>query len=332
MILPDPWSGPFSLPDTTSITGLPLASGIKNMFREKRWCYAGIVSPDLFFGAAVVHLGYAASGFCFGFDRKSKEMLEYTQVSLPINHVRYDRHPESGTCRFNSGKNNIEISGDLSQVKQLNISLIKDGQPLKAAIDFYAPDTGFSPMHFPMDMGLERTAFTTKAAGLEARGEILLGDKNFRLTPDNTFALFDWTHGAYPRQTFWNWACGAGSGEDKMGKQAKVGFNFSKGVYENGRLENTVWINGVPEPAGEIDYVYDPKKPLSPWQIQSKDMKIKLTFNPEGIRQANDNFIVLASRFIQPCGQFEGKITTASGNTYTLESTSGVVEEHYAKW
>jgi len=326
-----PWSGPFNSEDTSGFTGLPLAGKIRNMFREKRWCYAGIVSPDLFFGAAVVHLGYAASGFCFGFDRKSREMIEFTSVGPPLSRVRYDRNPETGTSRFKAPGKFIELSGDLKTTKILKADLKDRNQSLSANIEFSGPTAGFSPMHFPMDMGQAKTAFTTKAAGLTARGLIRLGGKEITLSPDNSFALFDWTHGAYHRQTFWNWTSGAGWARGKSGTSL-IGFNFSRGVYENGRLENTLWIDGVPEPVSEMEYIYDSDHPLEPWKIRSKDHRIDLTFFPEGMRRANDNFIILASRFIQPCGRFEGSITTESGTLLVLENTGGVVEEHYAKW
>ncbi|MCK5695336.1 MAG: DUF2804 family protein, partial [Desulfobacula sp.] len=93
---------------------------------------------------------------------------------------------------------------------------------------------------------------------------------------ENTFAVFDWTNGFYPRRTFWNWACGAGFADD----ETQIGFNFSSGVYENGLLENTVWINGTPLKQGEITFTYDSKKPEIPWQIKSKDDFINLRFMP----------------------------------------------------
>ncbi|MDD9303750.1 MAG: DUF2804 domain-containing protein [Desulfobacter sp.] len=331
MSLVHPWSGPFNRQDTSGLVGLPLPQKFKNAFKEKRWCYAGIVSDDIFFGAAVVHLGYAASGFCFGFDRKTKKMVEYTKVGLPTNQVRYDRNPESGTCWFKRGQNLIEISGCRPQ-RKLKVNLKEKN--LTADIDIFPPDSGFAPMHFPMDMGRGKNAFTTKAAGLSAKGHIKMGDKHYFLSPETGFAIFDWTHGAYPRQTFWNWACGAGQARDKTdtNETQAIGFNFSKGVYENGRLENTLWINGKPEPVSAVDFSYDPKNPTAPWEIVSTEPKIKLRFTPEGMRQANDNFIVLASRFIQPCGRFKGEITLKSGQTLVLKNTGGVVEEHYAKW
>ena len=327
-----PWSGPFGHPDTSGITGLPMPGRFRNAFREKRWCYAGIVSPDLFFGAAVVHLGYAASAFCFGLDRETGKLTEFTTVCPPFGRVRYDRNPETGTSRFKGPGRQIEISGDLSENKHLRVNL--DRPAITAEVDFSTGGQDFLPVHFPMDMGRGKTAFTTKAAGMRAKGRIRLGGNTFDLSPDSAFALWDWTHGAYHRETFWNWTCGAGRGVEAGDGEAshRIGFNFSRDVYENGQLENTLWVDGQPEPVAAMEYTYDTKAPLSPWTIESEDGRIKLKFFPRGLRRANENYLVLASRFIQPCGRFEGKIMTRSGVELILEDTGGVVEEHFAKW
>jgi len=209
--LPPPWSGPFSRPDTTPLTGLPLANPMKNMFREKRWCYAGVVSPRLFFGAAVVNLGYITSGFAFGFDRETGQMTERTLTWPPLGHLRYDRNPERGTCRFKGLGQQIEILSLPDRIgKAIRVRLRHRGQTIEANLTLSPPAAGFSPMHFPMGMGEGKNAFTTKAAGLTSRGSVTLNGKKFSLAENDTFGLYDWTHGAYPRNTFWNWACGAG--------------------------------------------------------------------------------------------------------------------------
>lgn len=331
MNLTVPWAGAFNRTATTELIGLPLSNPLRNGFTEKRWCYAGLVSPGLFFGAAVIHLGYVTSAFCFAFDRETREMTETALTLPPLGHCRYDRNPDDGTCRFRGLGSRIEINNLGTTQKALSIDL-KSG--LRAEILFSAPGTGLSPMHFPMDMGEGRRAFTTKAAGFCATGEVAVKGRAFSLDPAESFGLFDWTHGAYPRQTFWNWACGAGRATDDQGKDTLLGFNFSRGVYENGRLENTLWIDGQPESIPEITWEYNAKDPMTPWKIFSKGQApvVDLAFNPEGIRSANDNFLLVKSRFLQPCGRFDGHITTCSGRVLTLGRVSGVVEEHFAKW
>lgn len=320
------WSGPFSRPDTTTLVHLPRPGFSLGNFREKRWCYAGIVHPEIFFGCAVVHLGYLTSAFCFVFDRTTRQMTDHALVRPPLG-TRFDRNPETGTCRFKTPGKFLEMSSRPGRNK-IQARFKFSGQTLEADLEILPPPSNIASMNFFMPMEQGNHAFTAKTAGLRAQGHIRLNQRIYDLEPEKSFVVWDWTHGAYPRKTFWNWACGAGVSTD----QTLVGFNFSSGVYEQGFLENVVWINGIPEPLGRIEFLYDGQHPDQPWQIKSRDNRVDLVFEPEGIRRADDNFALIQSRFIQPCGRFKGKLVTASGQHLVLETLGGVVEEHFAKW
>ena len=323
------WSGKFSYPDTTGLVNLPASGFSLNCFREKRWCYAGIIHQDIIFGAAVVHLGYMTSAFCFGFDRKTRQMVEHTVVWPPLGQVCFDRNPEAGICRFKGAGKFLEISSgpDLG-IKKLKADFKFSGNTILADIDILPPASGIDPMHFFMPMDNNAHAFTTKIAGLRAKGQIRLNKTVYEMEPDKSHVLFDWTHGRYPKETSWNWACGSGLSRNDL----PVGFNFSTGVYENGILENIVWINGCPEPVGKVEFTYDTTDLDKPWTIKSRDSRVDLLFTPEGIRSADDNFGIIKSRFFQPCGRFSGSIESRTGAKLTLDEVGGVVEEHFAKW
>ncbi|MBU8910101.1 MAG: DUF2804 domain-containing protein [Desulfobacterales bacterium] len=323
------WSGDFNYPDTKGLLNLKDRFFSFERFKEKRWCYMGIIHPDIIFGCAVVHLGYISSAFAFGFDRQERKMINHSLVFPPLGQVRYDRNPENGICSYKSLRGRLILTHNKKPgPSTIKASFYLPGRSLNADIEVIEPDAGISPMHFLMPMGNSRPAFTTKTAGLKARGKIIINKKIFDLASENTFAVFDWTNGFYPRQTFWNWACGAGFADDGT----QIGLNFSSGVYENGLLENTVWINGTPIKQGEIIFTYDTKNPEDPWQIKSKDNLINLRFKPEGIRRADDNLGIIKSKFIQPCGSFEGSIKTCDNLCIHLSCVGGVVEEHFAKW
>jgi Domain of unknown function (DUF2804), C-terminal/Domain of unknown function (DUF2804), N-terminal len=323
------WSGKFNYPDTKNLLNLNDRLFSLERFKEKRWCYMGIIHPDIIFGCAVVHLGYISSAFAFGFDRQKKKMVNHSLVFPPIGQVRYDRNPENGICSYKSPRGRLILTHDKkNDKKSIDVSFYLPGKSLKANIEIIEPNGGISPMHFLMPMNDKASAFTSKTAGLKAEGKIIINKKKFDLDPENTFAIFDWTNGFYPRKTRWNWACGAGV----AGDGTPIGFNFSSGVYENGILENIVWINGIPLQQEDILFDYDAKNPEHPWQIKSKDGRVNLKFTPEGMRRANDNLGVIKSQFIQPCGSFEGSIKTRDNLCFHLLSVGGVVEEHFAKW
>ncbi len=331
------WPGKFGHPDTSDLLGLNTASSspqrlnqrLNQWLKEKRWCYIGIFNPDIIFGCAVIHLGYMASAFAFGFDRQKCKMIEFSFVFPPMGQIRYDRNPEQGICRYKSLFGNITLAHNYPPgVGRVDAALSFFKKSLKADIDVTVPDNSFLPMNFLMPMANGKKAFTSKAAGLCAKGQIVLNKKRFDLTLSDTFVVFDWTNGFYPRRTFWNWACGAG--KDNNGSH--IGFNFSLGVYEYGLLENTVWINGSPKKTGPVKFIYDEENPELPWQISSRDGRIQILFKPEGVRSANDNLGFIKSKFIQPCGSFEGSVQIGNEAPIKFSDISGVVEEHFAKW
>ncbi len=323
------WAGNFDHSNTCEMLNISERRSFLQRIMEKRWCYVGVFHPDIIFGCAVIHLGYIASAFIFGFDREQNQMTEHTFVFPPMGQARYDRNPEKGICSYRSLAGHLRMSHGLpADTTRINAAFRLPGKKLEANLEMRMPKQGLSPMHFLMPMENDRRAFTTKAAGFDANGTILLNQKRIDLDSPDTFAVLDWTNGFYPRQTFWNWACGAGMGQDNT----RIGFNFSAGVYTSGLLENIVWINGVPEKIGAVDFIYDPTDPQKSWQVNSRDNKVKLVFHPEGIRSANDNFGIVKSRFIQPCGAYSGSIRIPGSPEIKFSNIGGVAEEHFAKW
>jgi len=104
------WSGNFSHPDTRDLLNLNDTFFSLERFKEKRWCYMGIIHPDIIFGCAVVHLGYISSAFAFCFDRQERKMLNHSLVFPPLGQVRYDRNPENGICHYKSLRGRLIIT------------------------------------------------------------------------------------------------------------------------------------------------------------------------------------------------------------------------------
>ena len=315
-----PLPHPFALPDTRSLIRPP--DGRLRIWQEKRWCYAGVVHPEFILGAAMAHLGYVTQAFAYVFDRRTRKITQAGQVFPPLGKMAFDPHPTRGNIRFRAWGNRLEIQPTKDGH---HLFLEFPGAHLQAEIHF-SRET-LEPRHFYMPMHDHHRAFTTKAAGLKATGTVRAGGRAWALNGQGR-GLFDWTHGVYPRQTQWNWACGAGTTDQNL----ELGFNFSRGVYEYGQLENTVWIDGAPFATPEIQFDYHPKQPQLPWKIYTRDGRVNLTFTPEGIRQKRENLLLVQSAFIQPCGSFQGQIQSPDGQVHRLNATAGVTEEHFARW
>ncbi len=298
-------------------------------FREKRWSYMGIISEECISGTALVHLGYATSAFSFVYDRKQQKLIEKGYVVPPFSGMHFDRNPDQGDCSVESDGDRIDMLHRCQEGKRLlNINIQKGKRKQILANIEVEEDLKSEPLQLLTPMENGKRVFTQKIAGLSASGTIETQDATFHFDPSNSYAIFDWTNGFHNRVTEWNWA--SAGGLSNCGK--RVGINFSSGVYNTGYLENVVWIDGKPELQSEIIFEYDSNNILEPWLVKSKDGRINLSFQPEQKRQSKDDFKLVASSFIQPCGYYSGTIQLESGETLQVSNLGGVVEEHYAKW
>ena len=298
-------------------------------FREKRWSYLGVISDECISGTALVHLGYACNAFSFVYDRKENKLIEKGYVLPPFSGMQFDRDPDNGDCRMQSANDSIDMLHRCKEGKRLlDINIDKDGKRQILASLKVEEDASSKPLQLLTPMENGKKVFTQKIAGLKASGTIHTKNKTFTFDPENSFAIYDWTNGFHNRITEWNWA--SAGGISKCGK--RIGLNFSSGVYTSGYGENVIWINGLPELQDEIIFEYNSKQALEPWRVFNKNKTIQLTFTPEQKRQSKDDFGIIASSFMQPCGSYSGYIINRAGEKIEIENMGGVVEEHYAKW
>ncbi len=297
-------------------------------FREKRWCYIGIINEEIISGTALVHLGFAANAFSFVYDRKNQRMIEKGFVIPPAS-LRFERDADNGQCQFSNSKDSITMQHAISQGKRLLDIQVGKGSAkhIMAKLEISEAENSLPLQLFtPMQNG--KKAFTQKISGLPVSGYIETAQKRFEISASNSFAIFDWTNGFHNRITEWNWASAGGYDN----QQKRIGFNFSRKVYTKGFRENVIWFEGKPELQSDIMFDYDASAPLKPWHIFSTDKKVDLIFTPEAKRQANENLILIKSNFIQACGSFSGTLCKHNAERITVENLGGVVEEHFAKW
>lgn len=298
-------------------------------FREKRWCYIGVISDECISGTALVHLGYACNAFSFVFDRKENILIEKGYVLPPFSGMVFDRNADNGSCIMHTQADYIEMLHRCSEGKRLlNINIAADSKKQIITKLEIEEDLNSTPLQLLTPMQNGKKVFTQKIAGLSTNGSITTANKTFTFTKENSFAIFDWTNGFHNRITEWNWA--SAGGKSKCG--VRIGLNFSRGVYTSGYGENVIWFDGKPELQDEIIFQYDSKQPLNPWTITNKNKTIELSFTVENIRQSKEDFGIVASNFKQPCGSFSGFLTKQSGERIEIQAMGGVVEEHYAKW
>jgi len=298
-----------------------------NKLREKRWLFAGILHPQVIAGMAVVRVDTLVNAFAYVYYRPEQLLFEHTLFGLPPQ-LRFDADPINGTASFFTANGFITL-GPLSVTgrRPVSMSILSPGKSIQveAALGWFGKEE--SALNLLAPMPKNRFAFTRKAAGFPVTGFVRCPGRRIELNDGHAFGIFDWTLGYHRRDTFWNWA--AGAGRDSDGRA--VGFNMSAGVYLGSSTENAVWIDGQPTHLGEARFEYNPQRPLDPWKVRTADGCVDLVFTPENRRQQNLNLGLIASRFVQPFGAFSGTIR-ASGGVARIDGVPGVVEQHQAKW
>ncbi|MEW6185046.1 MAG: DUF2804 domain-containing protein [Thermodesulfobacteriota bacterium] len=289
-------------------------------YRIKRWEYLGLCNNDLIFGLAVIRLGYMCNLFAYLFERQGGRLSEHNILTPGGGAARFGGNSVSGEIVFQKGETKVRMVSDPETIRVEGT--IKGGLLL---------DLSFRKLEEPLisltRVGLKGFNYTHKEAGLPVKGKINHPRGTWDIKEDQSFGVRDYTLGYLARQTFWNWA--SGGGRDREGN--RVGFNLVQGVNETGFTENAFWINGRRIKVDVVDFRYDDRDLMKPWEIESNDGRVRLRFLPQGCRSARTNTGLVVSKFHQPFGRFDGTLKEGD-RTYTFQEVFGFTEEHYAKW
>jgi len=157
-------------------------------------------------------------------------------------------------------------------------------------------------------------AWTRKQGGIAATGTLTLGGRERRI---ESRAVIDDTAGYHARHTRWQWSAGVGTTTEGL----PVAWNLVAGLNDPASSsERTVWVDGVPSEPPSCDFAED---------LSAVD---GLRFHQESVRERNENYGLLRSRYRQPFGTFTGHLPTATGQGPTLAEGYGVMEFHNAFW
>lgn len=294
---------------------------------EKRWSFLGVVHPEIFLGLAVIRVGLLGSAFAYVHDRVGGRMFTHNMMGAPFQ-ARVDPDPLQGWATFRAARGGIALGPRGSDgYRYCQAILTFPGSSIEVHLRVGWSDWTEEALCLMAPMPRSRFAFTRKLAGVPVTGSIKFPGRRLVLKPDTAYAIHDFTLGFHPHRTFWNWAAAAGRDQDGH----VVAFNLSKGVYEGDSGENVVWVDGRPHLLGAVEFTYESSRPKETWRISAPDGGIDLRFTPEGMRKANLNLILVASRFVQLTGTFSGRLV-AGDQTVAVEGIGGFVEEHFAKW
>jgi hypothetical protein len=298
----------------------PLGYRIPSFLRRllaNQFHFIGIIGPELIAGIGVVDLKYLSNGFFYIYDLETGEMTETKKMGHPFSSTSIDPFPEKPRSAFANGNLAIDMRKDWLKASGEDISL-------EISLD----QNSTTPLRICTRAGYRGWVYTQKTSPLRVKGSVKNRAGEHDLSSPTYWALSDWTCGFMRSHTCWNWAATAFGLDDGR----SLGLNLSCGVNETSFTENAFWINGIMTKVDMIDFEFDRDNLSTPWRIRSADRKVDLLFHPEAQREEKINALLLATRFTQLFGVFEGTLTSEEGEVIHVDLCPGFAEDHYAKW
>ncbi|MBD8505689.1 DUF2804 domain-containing protein [Hoyosella sp. G463] len=291
--------------------GLPF----RRRAQRKAWVYAGIFAEQASAGIAIVDAGHTATAFCYVHDRRTGRLTE-DKILVPAGFPRSFAPDWRAEWTLGRGRGTWRIhhEGGAWHVhhrgRDLELSAILGGPDGHAGLSAISSAPG-RPFHH-----------TYKVAGLPASGT---ASARGSVIPLEGRASVDFTLGYPPRETLWNWASLDGTTESGQPIAINLVAHFLNG------LENAAWWQDGIVPLPQATFELDRSAPLDPWRLRTAGGELDLVFHPEGQRREHLEAGVIASKFVQPFGWFEGTFRSPGGEVHELRGR-GVVEDHRARW
>ncbi len=298
----------------------PLEARLLERLQTKRWQYFFLTFDQFAVSGAIFDGGVAGLGFASLFDLVTKTTLERTSwlgVSQGI-HLGVNEFPREGLeAWFNRGQGRIECSRPrLSDSYQIQICA--ENWRLTAELSSLGAPAGMSVVTEPLP---GKSGYTEKQALLPARGTLWCRGSTYRF--ERGLGGTDYSSGIFPRRVEWDWFFGMGESS-----HGPIAWNLCKGNHLGGQSENTLWINGEPEPVGAVKF-----EMLSDTQvrIQSDDGQLDLTVSTLGAHEESRNLWVTRTHLLSRVGLSEGRYQRSSGQI-TWSGLVSVIEHQNVKW
>ena len=308
------------VPRDLSLARLSTVSRLTRTTGQKRWIYVGLFSEELVVGGCVVDLSYLASGFAFAFRSKDGELLDHHHMGPRLRQVVPD-DPTAGKARFALPRARVEVHNAVQTDGQRRLEVRMGGGRQRLRMSLTVEDDGraVEPLCAITRLPGGRASFTHKVVGLPVHGEVTMGGR--RLEIENALAAVDYTHCLPEHRTVWYWACAAGETTDGR----RLGLNLVQGWNLERPAENAAWVDGKLAALGPVTF----HAGADSWLMEGDGLRVR--FHPLGERRQDVDLKLIASRYVQPFGRFEGELTVG-GETLRFERLWGVTEDHEAAW
>ncbi len=169
--------------------------------------------------------------------------------------------------------------------------------------------------------------YENKIFGMPARGSVMVDDQTYTLPAGNSFAIFDWGRGIWPRHSKWFWGFGAG----KVHGHA-VAINLGDGYGDDSLgTANAMLVDAKLYKLRDVKYEFNPDDRMQPWKFASDDGRLSLTFRPIYHQEDKQEALVAATELHKIHGRFSGTLVI-DGKPVKVDGLLGFAEHMQQRW
>ncbi len=303
-------------------------------WRIKEWDYYAVCTDRFALALTVDHNGYMTMDSISLLDFAQNRQVTKSVMNLPILAPR-DLPPTSaaGDIRVKGKGYLLSFENDGISRRLTGFMNQFSGQDT-IVFDLHLTDAPKESMVIatPFKDHPEAFYYNQKINCMRVEGTITLGKKEYRCSPEDTFAVLDWGRGVWTYDNTWYWGSASG-----LADGVPFGFNIGYGFGDTSAAsENVLFYDGkihklsqvqfrIPMKDGQEDY-------LSLWTFTSDDGRFEMQFQPVMDRSARVNVGIICSDQHQVFGRFSGTAVLDDGRTLQISSLMGFAEKVRNKW
>lgn len=292
--------------------------------RRKRWNHWCITTPDWMLSltqANLDYLGYAAAYFL---DLQSGQACSFSQFRLFGFGSHLPDHPQQ-SHEFNHPRLQLRVAEHTGRTRITVNAPDIGGQALHVALDIQRP-AHLDSVNLVVPLGPRSFHATSRQLGLPCNGSVQLGQQHYSCVGGQSFAALDFGRGVWPLNSHWTRAAFAAPGG--------IAGNFGAGWTDySDQTENTLWFGGELQHL-DAPISIAPTTPglLAPWQLNSADDAVSLTFTPRQRHQAYRRLGPFYADTQQWFGHYQGVLRGPRGERVPVNNALGWLGETHARW
>ena len=292
-------------------------------FRRKEWDYYLITNDTFAFAFTISDLGYAGLISASFIDFKNVKEETKTMIQPLTFGKKYGLGASSddGFAAVKTKEVSLRFQKEGSKrTIQCRWNNFIDGSALSAKIELYQPQ--MESMCIATPWLEKKTAFyyNEKINCMSANGKVTIGDREYIMKQESSFAVLDWGRGVWTYDNTWYWGTGSG-----LIDGISFGFNLGYGFSDRSSAsENVLYYDHKVHKLDGITFVIQKDERgnnlyTKTWKIKSSDGRFEGVFEPILDRNADIDLKVIISNQHQVFGMMNADVILDDGTLLSVE-------------